>query len=104
MTNVEAQRLLRLSREARWRYPTSSGRPIGDADTNWVSELIAERKEFIDATQFFLEQGINEGALEIGANVWRLWILSRDISGGRAFLAPLIERSIERTASRFQAS
>ena len=37
------------------------------------------------AARLLIDTGHGDIALEIAANVWRLWILSRDIAGGHLF-------------------
>jgi ATP/maltotriose-dependent transcriptional regulator MalT len=93
VTRDEAQRLLELSREARWAFPSSMGRPIPRGDEpEWLRRLLAAQDSIVDAARFFVENGEEEAATELAANVWRLWILSRDIDGGRAFLAEVLDR------------
>jgi len=46
-----------------------------------------------------LEKGDEESAVEIASNTWRLWILARDLSGGRVFLASVLDKG-ERKQSR----
>lgn len=91
MTDAEALGLLELSREARWRYPTSSGRPVGDADAAWVGSLAGRQGPLVAAALHFLARGEAGGALEIAANIWRLWMLSRKIDEGRAFLSAVLD-------------
>jgi tetratricopeptide (TPR) repeat protein len=43
------------------------------------------------AARFLVERGDQEDATELAANVWRLWMVSRDVEGGRAFLAPVLD-------------
>jgi tetratricopeptide (TPR) repeat protein len=93
LTREEATRLLELSREARWTFPSSSGRPVprGEEAPAWVERLTAEQDSFADAARFFVEEGAADDADEIAANVWRLWIMSRDLEGGRVFLAEVLD-------------
>jgi ATP/maltotriose-dependent transcriptional regulator MalT len=93
VTREEAQRLLDLSREARWTFPSSASRPVPKGDEPpWLEHLVAAQDSFVEAARFFVETGEHEAATELAANVWRLWIMSRDIDGGRAFLAEVLDR------------
>jgi ATP/maltotriose-dependent transcriptional regulator MalT len=93
VTRGEAQRLLELSRKARWAFPSSMGRPVPkDDEPEWLRQLIAAQASIVDAARFFVQNGEEDAATELAANVWRLWILSRDIDGGRAFLAEVLDR------------
>jgi tetratricopeptide (TPR) repeat protein len=91
MTAGEVDRLLALSREARWAFPSSMGRPIR-GDEPWLERVAAEREAFADAVRSLVEQRRYDDAAEIAANVWRLWMLDYDLAGGRASLAPLLEQ------------
>jgi hypothetical protein len=53
--------------------------------------LLAEQQAFAAAARFLVEQGDQENATELAANVWRLWMVSRDVDGGRTFLAPVLD-------------
>ena len=93
MTLIEAKRLVDLSRRAHWVYPTSFGRPIRwDSTEKWVKELDQERSSFAKAAAYLIQIGQEELALEIAANVWRLWILAKDGDGGRRFIAEIIDK------------
>jgi tetratricopeptide (TPR) repeat protein len=93
MTSKEADLLLELSRQARWAYPTSQGRPVHWEDPGeWVEEMDREREQFTRAVAFFLARGREDAAAEVAANSWRLWVLARDYEGGRRFLAPVLKR------------
>ena len=84
----DAQRLLELSRQAHWSFPSSLGRPIRwEGHEEWVERMDKERNSFINAVTFLMRNGQEDEAVEIAANVWRLWVLARDDSGGRRFLA-----------------
>jgi len=39
-----------------------------------------------------MENGDEEGAVEIASNAWRLWVVARDVAGGRAFLASVLDK------------
>jgi tetratricopeptide (TPR) repeat protein len=92
ITPDETRRLLALSREARWTFPSSAGNPVLAQEAGeWVEQLAAEQDSFVEAARFLIENGDEEAAVELAANVWRLWMLSRDIAGGRAFLASVLD-------------
>jgi hypothetical protein len=46
-----------------------------------------------------MQNGDEKAAIEIAANAWRLWILARDLDGGRAFLASVLDKG-EKKPSR----
>lgn len=100
MTADEARRLLELSRRAQWRYPSSAGSPVRADEDAWVEPLLAEQEAFAAAARFLVEQGDQEDATELAAKVWRLWMVSRDIDDGRAFLGPVLERNGEPPRAR----
>ena len=79
---VEAERLLRLAREAKLQGL--------DAST-WVERLSLQQEELVEATQFLAESGEEEAAAELAANVWRLWLISGDVAGGRRLLAAALD-------------
>jgi tetratricopeptide (TPR) repeat protein len=92
MTREEAQRLLDLSREARWAFPSSMGRPLPRGDEPvWLEQLAAAQGSLVEAARCLRESGEAEAAVELGANAWRLWMLLRDVDGGRAFLAEVLD-------------
>jgi hypothetical protein len=50
VTRGEAQRLLELSREARWAFPSSMGRPVPKGDEpEWLRQLLASQASIVDA-------------------------------------------------------
>ncbi len=104
VTGEDARRLLALSREAHWTFPTSQGTPVREdsGPGEWVERMVAARDSFTDATRFLMENGEGEAAVEIAANVWRLWVMSRDPAGGRAFLGTVLDHG-ERKMSRARA-
>ncbi len=91
MSRDEAERLLELSREARWTLPSSSGRPVGNEVPDPVERLVAEQEALGEAARVLAEEGDGEAAAELAANVWRLWMLSGDAAAGRAFLAAVLD-------------
>src|SRR6266516_5579683 len=101
MTDEKARHVLELSRALRWEFPSSQGTPIirGQAASRDVEQATREREFFADAARVLLENGNEEGAIEIAANAWRLWIVARDLDGGRAFLASVLDKD-EKKPSR----
>lgn len=82
MTREEAERLLALAREAKL---------VGPDAATWVERLAPEREELVEAARFLVENGEEEAAAELAANVWRLWLLSGDVAGGRQLLAAALD-------------
>src|SRR5438094_7664990 len=101
MTDEKARQLLTLSRQLHWDFPSSQGTPIirGQAASREVEQASEERESYSNAALVLLENGDEEGAIEIAANAWRLWIVARDLDGGRAFLASVLEKG-EKNPSR----
>ncbi len=101
MTDEKARRMLALSRQLHWDFPSSQGTPIikGQAKNQPVEQAAPERESFANAARVLLENGDEEGAIEIASDSWRLWILARDLDGGRAFLATVLDKG-EKKASR----
>jgi tetratricopeptide (TPR) repeat protein len=93
VTRSEAERLLSLSREARWTFPSSSGKPLDDSARAepWIERLLAERESLLEAVRQLLDAGEVESATELAANAWRVWMVARDIDGGRRFLAAVLD-------------
>jgi hypothetical protein len=97
MNAEETQRLLELSREAEWAFPTSfSNSAIVGGSEGWVERLSAERPAFARAAHVLVERGNEEAATELAANVWRLWLMAGDRAGGRAFLASVLDAGARR--------
>src|SRR5712691_6654643 len=94
MTDEKARHLLALSRELHWAFPSSQGTPIikGHASSQRVEQAVPERESYANAAHALLERGDEEGAVEIASNAWRLWRVARDIGGGRAFLASILDK------------
>jgi tetratricopeptide (TPR) repeat protein len=82
MTREEAERLLVLAREANL---------VGPDAGSWVERLTPEREKLLEATRFLAEHGEEEAAADLAANVWRLWLLSGDVSGGRQALEAALD-------------
>jgi tetratricopeptide (TPR) repeat protein len=94
MNLEEARRLLELSRKAHWSFPSSLGRPIRwEGPEEWVEESDKERNSYIKAVTFLVRTGHEDMAVEMAANVWRLWVLAKDDNGGRRLLAPVLGKS-----------
>jgi tetratricopeptide (TPR) repeat protein len=102
MNRDEAERLLGLSRRAEWTHPSSLGSPVGEDVDPAVPELLAERDRVVEAAGFLVGEGEVENATELAANSWRLWMLARDIAGGRAFLGAVLD-GVEAQPSRARA-
>jgi ATP/maltotriose-dependent transcriptional regulator MalT len=50
------------------------------------------KTSFVEAARFFRGAGDHESAVELAANVWRLWVLDGDVTGGRAFLGEVLDQ------------
>ncbi|TMI13176.1 hypothetical protein E6H35_08215 [Candidatus Bathyarchaeota archaeon] len=101
MTDKKARHLLEHSRAFHWEFPSSQGTPIvkGHRNSQGVEQAVKERESYASAARLLLENGDEEGATEIASNAWRLWILARDLDGGRAFLASVLDKG-EKKPSR----
>lgn len=95
MTTDDARALLELSREVRWDFPTSSGRPVRGEPAGPVARLVEARPRLGEAL-LALDA---DAAAELAARCWRLWVLARDVAGGRAFLAPAVDGPASRWRS-----
>jgi tetratricopeptide (TPR) repeat protein len=98
MNETDARRLLELSRDALWTFPSSSGKPVL-GDEPWLEPLAAEQSHLPDAVSALDE----DAAIELAANAWRLWMISRDVDGGRAFLGDVLGRRAGRAPHRSRA-
>jgi tetratricopeptide (TPR) repeat protein len=94
MSGEKARRLLALSRELHWAFPSSQGTPIieGHPTSHNDEQTVHERESYANAARVLLEKEDEEGAVEIASNTWRLWRVARDIPGGRAFLATILDK------------
>jgi tetratricopeptide (TPR) repeat protein len=94
MTDEEARHLLAQSRQLHWAFPSSQGTPIikGDPASQLVEQAAKERESYANATRVLLEKGDEEAAVELAANAWRLWMVARDLKGGREFLASVLDK------------
>jgi tetratricopeptide (TPR) repeat protein len=101
MTDEKARHLLTLSRELHWAFPSSQGTPIikGQSKSQRVEQAAQERESFANAARVLFEKGDEEDAVEIASNAWRLWRVAQDPSGGRAFLAAVLDKG-EKKQSR----
>src|SRR5207245_7070057 len=89
MTLEEEKRLLELAREARWSYPSSQGGDMVRQDTElsrWTGRRVPKRESFTTAIEVLVRNGFEDEAVETAANMWRLWMIARDMAGGRKFL------------------
>jgi tetratricopeptide (TPR) repeat protein len=88
VTRETAERLLELSRLADWAFPTSSGPPLRPGELEpWAEELLAARGDLADAASAL----DRSEAVELGANAWRIWMVTRELDAGRAFLAAALD-------------
>lgn len=101
----QAERLLALSRECTWTFPSSAGSPLDAAARAepWVERLLADEDSLTEAAHYFLEVAELDAAAELAANAWRLWMVSRDVAGGRLFLAPVLAAEGGRPRERAHA-
>ncbi len=82
MTRGEAEHLCTLAREAKLEGPDAA---------SWVERLSPQREKLVEATRFLAENGDEEAAVELAANVWRLWLMVGDIAGGRQLLRTALD-------------
>jgi len=70
MTDEKARRMLALSRELHWAFPTSQGTPIikGQATSQLIEQAVQERESCATAARVLLGKGEEEGAVEIASN------------------------------------
>jgi tetratricopeptide (TPR) repeat protein len=101
MNDEKARHMLELSRSLHWDFPSSQGTPIikGQAKSQQVEQAAQERESYANAARVLLENGDEEGAVEIASNAWRLWVVARDTVGGRVFLAAVLDKG-EKKPSR----
>jgi tetratricopeptide (TPR) repeat protein len=101
MTNEKARHMLALSRGLHWAFPTSQGTPIirSHPASQPVEQAVRERESYATAARVLLENGDEEGAVEIASNAWRLWVVARELDRGRAFLGSVLDGG-EKEASR----
>jgi ATP/maltotriose-dependent transcriptional regulator MalT len=93
ITSEDARGFLERARHGQWSFPSSFGRPVERGDTAaWAELASTERAQFADATRQLVESGAHDDAVELAANAWRLWLLAGDVSGGRNFLAIVLDR------------
>src|SRR5438270_2324358 len=78
MTQDEAESLLVLARQAQL---------VGAEAPNWIERLTPKRQEIVEAVGWLAGNGEEMAAAELAAAVWRLWLLSGDVAGGRQMLA-----------------
>ena len=104
ITAHQVKRLSMLYREARWSFPSSMGNPVRqDPETmSWINRVMREQESLVEAASFLVQKGEEDAAMEVAANTWRLWIISKDIDGGRKFLASILDHA-KVTPSRHRA-
>jgi tetratricopeptide (TPR) repeat protein len=90
ISEEQAERLLQISRKAKWLFPSSLGRPIAKDNPEWLDSIINNRSLFPEAVKYFLEKDKIDEAYELSANVWRLWVLEHKEKEGRIFLSNLL--------------
>ena len=80
------------------------GKPVRqDPETmSWINRAFQEQESFVEAAGFLVQKGEADAAMEIAANTWRLWIISKDLDGGRKFLANILDHT-KVTPSRHRA-
>jgi len=63
MGDEKARRLLALSRELHWAFPSSQGTPIikGHASSQRVEQAVPERESYANAARVLLEKEDEEG-------------------------------------------
>jgi hypothetical protein len=86
---------LDLAREITPDFPSSAGRPFRHPD----EDLLARRDELASAAR---DLGTAE-ATELASRTWRLWMAARDVPGGRAFLAEVLDERQPPDPSRWRA-
>jgi hypothetical protein len=74
---------LEVARTIEPDFPSSAGRPFRQPDPG----LLELRHELATAARTLGEAA----ATELAARSWRLWMAARDIDGGRAFLAEILD-------------
>ncbi len=100
----EVERLLELSRDARWSFPSSMGNPVrvGPDTSKWADPLLKQKESFVNLVRFLVEKGDEETAVEVVANIWRLWIMSKDPVGGSRFASIALDRGTKKS-SKYRA-
>jgi hypothetical protein len=56
-----------------------------------VKRLAPQREEFVEAVRSLVNNGEDETAAELAANIWRVWLISGDIAGGRQLLTAALD-------------
>ncbi len=89
-----AERLLQISRNAKWLFPSSLGRPIAKDIPEWLNSIIINQSLLPGAVKYFLEKGQIDEAYELSSNVWRLWVLNHKEKEGRIFLSTVLSKKV----------
>jgi len=76
-----------MGRPVRWEEPLEE----------WVERMSRERDSFVEAVTYLMQNGQENMALELAANVWRLWVLAKDDEGGRRFLARVLDEGPDKS-------
>lgn len=96
MTTDEALQRLALSRKTDWPLPHFAGPPSEGRSRRPSSGGVQKKKPFVEAARFLLDKRKQDLADEMAANVWRLWVLSRDDDNGRQFLGRVLDNGPRR--------
>jgi tetratricopeptide (TPR) repeat protein len=102
-SSADPNELLVASREARWTFPTSFGRPVATDTPAWAQLLAKELSSLVAAAAWFLSHGDNPSATELAANTWRAWVLHHDEANGRQFLTDVLDAPGAGAPTRFRA-
>ena len=81
-TDARAAGLLDLVRQAELTGPDAGG---------WVTRLAPQKAELIELAGRLVELGREVEALELAVLTWRVWLLTGDVSGGRALLGTALD-------------
>ena len=92
ISEENAERLLQISRKAKWLFPSSLGRPIAKDIPEWLDSIMISWSLLPESVKYFLEKGQMDKAYELSANVWRLWVLVHKEKEGRIFLSTVLGR------------
>jgi tetratricopeptide (TPR) repeat protein len=93
MNREQAERVFALAARAEFMGPEAP---------RWIELLEPERERLVETARFFARRGEEVRAAELAANVWRLWLLTGDVPGGRRLLSAALDVA-ERAPSRARA-
>src|SRR5919204_5688212 len=91
MTREEAERLLALAGDARLSGPEAE---------SWAQRLQPERGQLREAVVWLAENGRGDDAARLAGAVWRLWIWTGDVGGGRELLSVALSAEGPATKAR----